>query len=238
MYPHINMQILVQRIFADNELANLYATSQPLKDSIRASELPLRFNANSLGFVWTDEIIDFFESCGLISWPSTTYQSGFECNPNLVWDANFFRKYSDKVTTPQGYSWVSRRITDLAIVDNNPNFQWNKIALSQNPAICHNLAFITSHWNVVDAATIIMCCDTAMLEELFLSLSAKTRVGQLLATSLDIQKRLIANLSTETILNSYSEGWNKLYLQKVFVNLLTWQHWIKWHGMKCWIGNI
>ncbi|MCC2732327.1 hypothetical protein LK486_17680, partial [Fusicatenibacter saccharivorans] len=84
----------------------------PLKDSIRASELPLRFNANSLGFVWTDEIIDFFESCGLISWPSTTYQSGFECNPNLVWDANFFRKYSDKVTTPQGYSWVSRRITD------------------------------------------------------------------------------------------------------------------------------
>ena len=51
LYPHINMQILVQRIFADNELANLYATSQPLKDSNQASELPLRFNANSLGFV-------------------------------------------------------------------------------------------------------------------------------------------------------------------------------------------
>ncbi len=48
-----------------------------------------------------------------------------------------------------------------------------------------------------------------MLEELFLLLSAKARIGQLLATSLDIQKRLIANLSTETILDSYSEGWNK-----------------------------
>ena len=203
------MQILVQRIFTDNKLASLYATSQPLKDSIRASELPLRFNANSLGFIWADEIIDSFESCGLISWPSTTYQTGFECNPNLVWNANFFQKYSDKVTTPQGYSWVSHHVTDSAIVDNNPNFQWNKIALSQNPAICHDLAFITSHWDIVDAATIIMCCDTAMLEELFLLLSAKARIGQLLATSLDIQKRLIANLSTETILDSYSEGWNK-----------------------------
>lgn len=236
LYPHINMQILVQRIFADNELANLYATSQPLKDSIKASELPLRFNANSLGFVWTDEIIDFFESCGLISWPSTTYQSGFECNPNLVWDANFFQKYSDKVTTLQGYSWVSRSVTDLAIVDNNPNFQWNKIALSQNPAICHNLAFITSHWNVVDAATIIMCCDTAMLEELFLSLSAKTMAGQLLATSLDIQKRLIANLSTETILNSYSEGWNKtLFTESICqsVDLATLDE-VAWHEMLDW----
>lgn len=127
----------------------------------------------------------------------------------MVWNANFFQKYSDKVTTPQGYSWVSHHVTDSAIVDNNPNFQWNKIALSQNPAICHDLAFITSHWDIVDAATIIMCCDTAMLEELFLLLSAKARIGQLLATSLDIQKRLIANLSTETILDSYSEGWNK-----------------------------
>lgn len=154
----------------------------------------------------------------------------------MVWDANFFQKYSDKVTTPQGYSWVSRRVTDSAIVDNNPNFQWNKIALSQNPAICHNLAFITSHWNVVDAATIIMCCDTAMLEELFLSLSAKTMVGQLLATSLDIQKRLIANLSTETILNSYSEGWNKtLFTESICqsVDLATLDE-VVWHEMLDW----
>lgn len=236
LYPHINMKILVQRIFTDNELARLYATSQPLKDSIRASELPLRFNANSLGFVWTDEIIDFFESCGLISWQSTTYQSGFECNPNLVWDANFFSKYRDKVTTPQGCSWVSRRVTDLAIVDNNPNFQWNKIALSQNPAICHDLAFITSHWDVVDTATIIMCCDAAILEELFLSLSAKAMVGQLLATSLDIQKRLIVNLSTETILNSYSEGWNKtLFTESICqsVDLATLDE-VTWHEMLDW----
>lgn len=236
LYPDINMQILVQRIFADNELASLYATSQPLKDSIRASELPLRFNANNLGFVWTDEVIDFLESCGLISWPSTTYQSGFECNPNLVWDANFFQKYSDKVTTPQGYSWISRRVTDLAIVDNNPNFQWNKIALSQNPAICHDLAFITSHWDVVDAATIIMCCDTSMLEELFLSLSAKAMVSQLLATSLEIQKRLITNLSTETILESYSEGWNKtLFTESICqsVDLATLDE-VAWHEMLDW----
>ena len=236
LYPHINMQILVQRIFTDNELANLYATSQPLKDSIRASELPLRFNANSLGFVWTDEIIDFCESCGLISWPSTTYKMGFECNPNLVWDANFFQKYSDKVTTQQGYSWVSRRVTDSSIVDNNPNFKWNKIALSQNPAICHDIAFITSHWDVVDAATIIMCCDIAMLEELFLSLSAKAMVGQLLATSLDIQKRLITNLSTETILDSYSEGWNKtLFTESICQSVdLTTLDEMAWHEMLDW----
>lgn len=154
----------------------------------------------------------------------------------MVWDANFFSKYRDKVTTPQGCSWVSRRVTDLAIVDNNPNFQWNKIALSQNPAICHDLAFITSHWDVVDTATIIMCCDAAILEELFLSLSAKAMVGQLLATSLDIQKRLIVNLSTETILNSYSEGWNKtLFTESICqsVDLATLDE-VTWHEMLDW----
>lgn len=236
LYPHINMQILVQRIFTDQELSSLYATSQSLKDSIRASELPLRFNANGLGLIWTDDVIGFFESCGLISWPSTTYKPGFECNPNLVWDANFFQKYSDKVITPQGYGLVSRRVTDSAIVGNNPNFQWNKVALSQNPAICNDLAFITSHWDVVDAATIIMCCDTAMLEELFLSLSAKAMVGQLLATSLDIQKQLIANLSTDTILDSYSEGWNKtLFTERICqsVDLATLDD-VEWREMLDW----
>ena len=236
LYPHINMQILVQRIFTDQELSSLYATSQSLKDSIRASELPLRFNANGLGLIWTDDVIGFFESCGLISWPSTTYKPGFECNPNLVWDANFFQKYSDKVVTPQGYGLVSRRVTDSAIVGNNPNFQWNKVALSQNPAICNDLAFITSHWDVVDAATIIMCCDTAMLEELFLSLSAKAMVGQLLATSLDIQKQLIANLSTDTILDSYSEGWNKtLFTERICqsVDLATLDD-VEWREMLDW----
>lgn len=236
LYPHINMQILVQRIFTDQELSSLYATSQSLKDCIRASELPLRFNANGLGLIWTDDVIVFFESCGLISWPSTTYKPGFECNPNLVWDANFFQKYSDKVATPQGYGLISRRVTDSAIVGNNPNFQWNKVALSQNPAICNDLAFITSHWDVVDAATIIMCCDTAMLEELFLSLSAKAMVGQLLATSLDIQKRLIANLSTDTILDSYSKGWNKtLFTERICqsVDLATLDD-VEWREMLDW----
>lgn len=236
LYPHINMQILLQRIFTDSEFASRYVTSQPLKDCIRASELPQRFNANNLGFVWSDEVIVFFEACGLISWSSTTYKKGFECNPNLVWDENFFQKYSDKVTTPQGCTWVSRRITNYAIVDNNPNFQWNEIALSQNPAICHDLTFITSHWEVLDAATIIMCCDTAILEGLFRSLSEKAMVSQLLAKSLNIQKRLVANLSTETILNSYSEGWNKtLFTERICqsIDLATLDD-VAWNEMLDW----
>lgn len=61
LYPHINMQILVQRIFADKNLACKYAISQPLKDCIQASQLFQRFNANSLSFVWSYEVIEFFE---------------------------------------------------------------------------------------------------------------------------------------------------------------------------------
>ena len=108
--------------------------------------------------------------------------------------------------------------------------------MSQNPAICNNLAFITSHWDVVDAATIIMCCETAILEELFLSLLTKAVVGQLLATSLDIQKRLIANLSTETILDSYSEGWNKtLFTESICQSVdLTTLDEMAWHEMLDW----
>jgi len=217
LYPHINMQILVQRIFTNFELANRYANSQPLKDCIQSSGLRQIFNANSLEFAWTDEVIGFFESCGLISWSSTTYKSGFECNPHLVWNEPFFQRYNGKITTPQGCEWVSRHITNSDIIDKFPTFQWNKIALSQNPIVCNDIAFITSHWDELDAATIIMYCDAAMLEDLFRLLSDKALVSNLLATSQEIQKRLIVNLSTETVLNSFSEGWDKtLFTERIY----------------------
>lgn len=216
LYSHINMQRLVSRIFGNNEYASKYATSQSLKDCIIASELSQRFNANNLGYVWSDEVIELFELCDLISWPSTTYQSGFENNPNLVWNETFFNKYSHKITTPQGFSRVSRCITNPEIVDNNSAFHWDKISLSQNPAVFSNLAFVISHWDALDPVSIVMCCETTMLEDFFVSMSEKSMIRPLLATSLDVQKRLITNLPIDTILGSFSEGWDKaLFTERI-----------------------
>jgi hypothetical protein len=236
IYRHIDMQILLQRIFSNNELANRYVNSKQLEECIKLSALPQRFSANGLKYVWNDNVIAFFESTGLISWPSTTYKIGFECNPNLVWDENFFQKYSAKVTTHPGFALVSGSITNCNIVDNNPDFKWDKIKLSQNPAICNNYEFVTSHWDILDAATIIMNCNTALLEALFHSLLGLSMADHVLAISLDIQKRLLTNLSTETILNNYSEGWDKtLFTERIsrFVNLSTLED-VAWNEMLDW----
>ena len=216
LYSHINMQVLIHRIFNDSELASIYVGSMALKDSILASELSNRFNANISRFVWSDATIELFEKCNLISWPSSTYKLGFECNPHLVWDKNFFQKYCDRVSTSQGFSCVSSRITDCTIVDDYPYFLWDKKALSQNPIIYNNRDFIMSHWDMLDAATIIVNCDTSMLDDLFSSLSKKTMTNQLLTESPEVQKRLITHLPIETILESYTEGWDStLFTERI-----------------------
>lgn len=217
LYPHINMQTLVQRIFTVPEIASQYAASLPLKAYIQASKLSQRFNANSYDFVWSEEVIKLFESCELITWSSTTHKAGFECNPHLVWDEAFFQCHNSKVTTLQGFSWVSRCITNSETVDNHPNFPWDKIGLSKNPAIYQNLTFIISHWELLDAATVIMCCDTAILEDLFLSLPENKIDSQLLVKSLELQERLITSISTDTVLNHFSRGWDKtLFTKRIY----------------------
>lgn len=90
---------------------------------------------NQKDYNWTDEIIDTFESLSLISWASTKYAIGFECNPYLCWDEAFFEKYSHKVSTSAGKDFLSSNIKDEGTILAHRDFDWNWSMLSANQNI-------------------------------------------------------------------------------------------------------
>lgn len=212
--PHVSMQTVVERIFKDRSLAETYAGSPQLKDAIVASELNELLNANCDDFVWTDGVIELFEECGLISWPTTQNKAGFELNPHLTWNAAFFRRHHAKVTTQDGFNRVSENIVDPTLVDEFPDFKWSSIGLSRNAQIRDNIPFIAAHWDALNAETLVLTCNNATLQGLFELLTQKSAVRQLIDGRQDIQTRLLSNLRTETILRNYADGWDATLFTK------------------------
>ena len=100
------------------EFAHQYCQSQSFKDELKNNiETSLSsFNVNSSNLIWSNEIIDMLEEIGVLSW-CVPIIGGFESNPYIIWDNEFFKKYSVKITSATGYSCVTSRITDFEIVN-------------------------------------------------------------------------------------------------------------------------
>ena len=61
--------------------------------------------------------------------------TGFECNPYLVWTKDFFDKYSVNVLTEEGRQFVSSKITDIKLLTDTPDYQWDWNAISSNKSL-------------------------------------------------------------------------------------------------------
>lgn len=84
---------------------------------------------------WDNHLISWFDSHSLLQWSSTFLQPGFEVNASLTWDASFFEKHHNKILTIQGWRHISRKITDIFIVESNPDFKWDWNEISANVSL-------------------------------------------------------------------------------------------------------
>lgn len=130
---------LFDRVFTDESWATRYATSEDFKIAISTAcenDGPLASSIyNDKNYIWTPVVIDMFSTFGLISWASTPYMKGFECNPYIKWDSDFFNRYSSCVLTDEGREIVSESINDIDILLNNSEFDWAWDKISTNPAL-------------------------------------------------------------------------------------------------------
>lgn len=134
---------LFDRVFTDENWAEKFVNNRDFQVAISNAskdEGPLASCIlNDKKYIWKPSIIDLFAKLNLIIWSSTPYMQGFECNPSLVWDNNFFDKYSNNIKTEEGQSFVSKSITDLNILINYPNFDWVWESISSNPFLLSNV---------------------------------------------------------------------------------------------------
>jgi len=137
----LNWHTVLNRFFNNEEI-----TAKCLKEewfkSLLKQHLPENFIVAHQNYIWTPNLIDFFEQQNLIQWESKTYINGFDTNENVEWNKTVFQKYHSRITTEKGFLNVSQQISDYGLIEEFPDFAWNWEGTSQNKKLVNNIAFI------------------------------------------------------------------------------------------------
>ena len=206
IHQHLSLPLLLDRIFTNPDNVTLGINSAELKRILvkKKSDLSNRFNANKKEYVWTDDVISFFEETQLINWASSTYKDGFELNQYLIWKKDFFAKYYHKISTSKGYSYISSVIIDNSIVDNFPDFSWDWIRLSSNEAIFNDEKFVVRHASEVDGITILLNCDESLVESYFVCLNTNS----LMQDDEFVRARITDAVSIDFLRSNINANWD------------------------------
>lgn len=136
---HLSYLSLFDRIFTDEVWANKFSLSPLFQTAIKDASMDDGALSSAIfndkDYTWTPAVIDLLVRNGLLSWQSTPYMIGFECNPHLVWDKPFFERYSSCVTTEEGEKFVSKQVNDVNVLIDNPSFHWHWDTISCNSVL-------------------------------------------------------------------------------------------------------
>jgi hypothetical protein len=196
----LNLEVVTLRALGSNEFAHSYCIcttfKEELKSMIEASLSPLNFNSSDI--IWNEETINFLEDVGAISW-CVPIIGGFETNPYIKWDKNFFNNYSEKISSTSGYSCVTSRVDDITIVDEHPEFPWDWNIISSKADWIANTAFVGKY---------IACLNLSIAFDLlssdtFCSVFEYPEMQSFLSSHLD--KKKVTNLATIQLVRNHIE---------------------------------
>lgn len=141
---YLDLKNIINRAFTSEEYVNLFCSSENFKVAlIELKETTLRdYSPNKEKYIWNTELIDFLEETNYLTWASGTYTIGFECNPHVNWNYDYFKKYHAKIATEKGYSFVSQNIEDINILLDFIDFNWNWDIISANSKLICDSNFL------------------------------------------------------------------------------------------------
>lgn len=142
----LDLASVTSRALSSDVFSYSYCKSQTFKENLKnfvdSAIAPLNFNSSKL--IWSYENIDFLEEIGALTW-CVPIIGGFENNQYIKWDKNFFNRYSYKISTAEGYTCVTTRISDFTIVDDNNDFPWNWEIISTKADWIKDIGFVKRH---------------------------------------------------------------------------------------------
>lgn len=144
---HLSFIQLFDRVFTDADWADKFATNPSFKTALaKASKGDGVLSSaifNDKNYIWSTKVVDLFADNELVSWSTTPYMEGFECNPYLHWTQPFFERYASNITTEEGLKCVSSHIKDVATLLSSPTFQWDWDAISSNTSLLSDIQLYT-----------------------------------------------------------------------------------------------
>lgn len=168
---HLCFTQLFDRVFTDSNWAIKFTTNNQFRSVVaKASKDGGMLSSaifNDKDYIWSDTIIDLFLENKLLSWGTTPYMVGFECNPHIVWTEVLFKKYCHNITSQEGYAYVSSQIKDIDIIIDSPEFEWNWDVISSNKSLLSDIRLYSLYgtrlnWNNV----IENLADTSFLQSI------------------------------------------------------------------------
>lgn len=229
-YNYLNLRTIIERAFTSAKFSEQYCTSTIFKDVLTANTVSLSsFSLNTSNYLWTPNMIAFLEDVGLLTWESGSFFAGFECNPYLHWNKNFFDKYCHKIQTHKGFSYVSSKVDDAQIVIDNIAFDWDWEKLSENDAVIVNDAFVKAFIGKLSLQTVLPRISGLLIEELFLVCNL---TGQL-ANDTDLWGIVTRKVSVEFVRKHLNYNWDWIVLTQRFYTTIN----INAIGNKQWVDK-
>lgn len=137
----IDWHIVLNRFLTNEEIASQCLQDSSFK-SLLNQNLPDNFVVAHQKYLWSLNLIDFFQGLNLIQWETKSYIQGFDTNENVEWDKSIFEKYHNRITVENGFSNVSQHISDFSLIEEFPDFDWDWQGISQNKLLVDNPIFV------------------------------------------------------------------------------------------------
>ena len=203
---HFNFASLFDRVFTKEEWSSKFAKNSSFKQTV--AKACTRGHAlsssvfNDKNYIWNTDIIELFADNGLLDWHSTPYMIGFECNPYLVWDKEFFNRYNSQITTKEGKRHVSKQITSIDVVSSASNFDWDWSAISENTSLINNKTLYSRFGDKLDWSIVLNNqTDATFLQSI-------DNIESLIGENKDAWKQFSAIASVDYVTNKYNNPWD------------------------------
>jgi hypothetical protein len=168
---HFGLIKLFDRVFTSPTWCAKFVSSNSFLDIIKHASVEGGALSSAIfndkEYLWSCDIIDLLCSNNLLCWQSTQYMKGFECNPYLVWNKDFFDKYSVNIKTEEGRKYVSSHISDIDILIKYINFKWDWDSISSNQCLLSDLRLFSYYGNKLNWKIVLTNIkNTSFLQQL------------------------------------------------------------------------
>jgi len=215
---YLNLISTINRAFTSKSDVQSFCQSADLLEVLtEAKENKLsHFSPNQSDYVWSETLIDLLENTGYLTWESGNYALGFECNPYIKWTYDLFTKYRSKITTQKGVDFVSSHISNIQIVSDFIEFNWNWDLISTNVNLINNSSFILELKDRLDINLLLSEIEGETLEIIFEKASILAFLEEYPNRWTDITEKP----SKEFILQNIDFNWDWKILTKRFCSTI------------------
>lgn len=211
---YIYVEDVMPRAFSDDSWVHSFSESSAFAFVVIESKerLAANYNANKADYHWSIELIDWHEKMGFITWKSTNYAVGFECNPHIIWNSVFFEYYKGKEFSVKGLNHISASVTECHIIDSNVDFKWSWSQLSRRDIVLNDIEFIKKYMTLLALDVVISNLREDYVDQLYVDSSFKT-----IASAKELWPLVTEKVSEGIIRRNFNdENWDWKVLTKRF----------------------